>query len=202
MNHILSKLFGSPGRVKIMRLFLLNPEEILKPKEISKRAKVTSEATKREISMLSKIGFVAKKKGFIEIETKKGLKKKKIEGWSLDESFPLLFQLKKLVLNSSLLSKKELSKKICKSGRIKFIALAGIFIQEDNSRVDILVVGDSIRRNVLEIALKQIEAEIGKELNYAVFSTKDFHYRLNIYDKFVRDILDYPHEKLLNKLDI
>ena len=77
-----------------------------------------------------------------------------------------------------------------------------IFNLKDNSRVDLLIVGDKIRKNVLTTALKELEAEVGKELSYAVFETDDFMYRVNMYDKFIRDILDYPHQKLLNKLGV
>ena len=43
-----------------------------------------------------------------------------------------------------------------------------------------------------------LEAEIGKELAYAVFDTPDFLYRANMYDKLVRDVIDFPHEKVLD----
>ena len=57
-------------------------------------------------------------------------------------------------------------------------------------------------RHALFDLLKEIEAEVGKELSYAVFASDDFIYRLNICDKFIRDVLDYPHQKILNKLGI
>ena len=47
-----------------------------------------------------------------------------------------------------------------------------------------------------------MEAEIGKELRYAVLNTKEFIYRLDMYDKFIRDILDYPHERLIEKIKV
>ncbi len=169
----------------MIRLFLLNPEEILTPKEIMKRAKISPLLLKKEISLLSGIDFI--------------FKKKKLGGWMLNPSFPLLTPLKRLVINVAPFSKADILKKIAKSGGIKLIILAGVFIQDDNSRVDLLVVGDRIKRPSLERALRRIEAEIGKELNYAVLTTQDFFYRLNIHDKFIRDILDYPHEKVLNK---
>ena len=50
--------------------------------------------------------------------------------------------------------------------------------------------------------IKNLEAEIGKELRYVYFSTEDFKYRLSMCDKLMRDILDYPHKKVLNKLGI
>jgi hypothetical protein len=54
----------------------------------------------------------------------------------------------------------------------------------------------------LERAIRDIESEVGKELTYAAFKTDDFIYRLGMYDKFIRDILDYPHEKILDKIGI
>ena len=50
--------------------------------------------------------------------------------------------------------------------------------------------------------MSSIEAELGKELRYAAFETLDFQYRLGIYDKLIRDILDSQHQKILNKLAI
>jgi hypothetical protein len=47
-----------------------------------------------------------------------------------------------------------------------------------------------------------MEADIGKELSYAVCDTADFVYRLNAYDKFIRDVLDYPHETIVDKLGV
>ena len=46
-----------------------------------------------------------------------------------------------------------------------------------------------------------MEAEIGRELSYGVFETDDFRYRVSVCDKFIRDILDYSHKKILNKLE-
>ena len=54
-----------------------------------------------------------------------------------------------------------------------------------------------MKKNKIEEGVRKIEAEIGTELVYAIFDTKEFVYRLNMYDKLVRDILDYPHEVLL-----
>ncbi|MBU1179130.1 MAG: hypothetical protein ABIJ85_02440 [bacterium] len=194
MSSILSKLFGSVDRLKIIRLFLLNAEEVFLPKSIVKRAKASPASVRREINLLSGIGFVHKKKF-----SQDGKKK---EGWCTDSSFLLLEPLKELVLDTTPLSRTEFLGRLRKAGQIKLVILSGIFIKHEDSRVDILVVGDKIRKNALEKILKEAEAEIGKELVYAVFTTDDFVYRLNIYDKFIRDILDYPHQKIMNKLGI
>jgi hypothetical protein len=207
---ILAQLMGSANRVKLIRLFLLNPDRIFSLPDIYRRAKMSKSAGHREISLLKKIGFVKAGSEFVEIKSKKRStrgkqakpKKKRIHGWKLNESFSLMLGLKGFILETAPLSKDQLLKRLQRAGRIKLVILSGIFGDENSSRVDILVVGDSIRKGVLERAIHDIEAEVGKELTYAAFNTGDFIYRLGMYDKFIRDILDYSHEKLLDKIGI
>ncbi len=207
MAGVLEKLFGSSSRIKIIRLFFLNPEILFNPREISRRTKVALPAVRREILLLKDIGFIKQKEGKIDeiIKLKKGKiknKKKKIQGLKLNTLFPFSHSLKNLVINTAPIDKEKLIKMLSSIGRMKLIILSGIFIQSDDSNADVFLVGDSIRRGALERALRNIEAQIGKELVYAVFSTKEFLYRFGMYDRFVRDVLDYPHEKIVNKLNI
>jgi len=188
---ILGKLFGSENRVKIIRLFLLNPEEIFETKEISQRSKVRAPYLRREISLLSKINFIRQK------TIKKGVK-----GWQLSEIFPYLLPLRNLTLNAAPINTPQLIKKIKSAVKPKLVILSGIFIQEDNSRVDMLIVGDAMKKNKLDKVIQDIESKVGKELDYAFFETKEFLYRMGMYDRLVRDILDYPHEKVLNTLNV
>ena len=208
-ERVLEKLFSSAARIKIIRLFLLNHENLFTPTEISRRCKVLSSAMRREISVLKSIGFIKDKSETVEtlISLKKGKiknkkKRTKINGFVLNNFFPLLNPLKKLVLNAAPLNKEKMVKNLGAVGRIKLVVLSGIFIQSDESRLDILLVGDSVQKGKLERLIKNIEAEVGRELQYGLFSTKEFLYRMEMYDKFIRDIFDYPHEKVLNKLNI
>jgi len=203
---ILGKLFSSTPLVKIMRLFMLNPETPFENKDIILRSKVSADALRAEISLLSGIKFIKKKSFFKEIppKTKKGKpKKKKVSGWVLNPDFTHLYALKLLLLSvDSVKSKKDIVKKLRGVGVIKLVILSGIFLREEGSRIDMLVVGDRINKAGIERALKHIESEVGKEINYAAMDTKEFQYRLGMYDKFVRDILDYPHETILDKIGI
>ena len=207
MTGILEKLFSSSARVKIIRLFLLNPETLFGFREISRRTKVSSRSLRREILVLKKINFIAQKEEKIDelIKLKNGKiknRKKKIQGLRLNSLFPFLQPLKNLVVTAAPLDKEKLIKKLNSIGRMKLIILSGVFTQSEDSKVDLLLAGDSIRRSALERLLKRIEAETGKEITYAAFSTNEFLYRFGMYDRFVRDVLDYHHEKILNKLNI
>jgi len=185
----LSKLFGSENKVKIMRLFLFNPEVVFNAGDVATRAKVESPKVRKELTNLEKMGLI-----------KKRASKKGGNSYCLDTQFAYLQQLQNFLINIEPLHPKEIVKKISKLGSVKLILIAGVFIQEPESRVDMLVVGDGIKKVNIENAMKLLESEIGKELRYAHFTTEDFKYRLSMFDKLIRDILDYPHKKVLNKL--
>ena len=85
-------------------------------------------------------------------------------------------------------------------GKIKFLAISGIFIDEPEARVDVLIVGDDLKKRSIENVLRTIEAEIGHELSYGALETSEFLYRVSVYDKFVRDILDVRHDTVIDRI--
>jgi hypothetical protein len=59
-----------------------------------------------------------------------------------------------------------------------------------------------LNKAAVDRVIHTLESELGSELRYAVFETSDFSYRLNIYDKLIRDVFDFPHEKILDRIGI
>ncbi len=200
----LEKLFGSVAKVKLMKLFLLNSQSIFELDEIKKRSNVTAKSVRKELSTLEKIGFVkihsVQKKKKVNGKTKK--ESKSVKGWSLNPNFKYLEPLKNLLVFTNSFKSKDVLKKFNKAGAIKLIVISGVFIQEWETRIDIMIVGDNLKMNNLNSVLRTLESEVGKELKYSIFETEDFKYRLTMCDKLVRDILDFPHQKILNRLDI
>lgn len=203
---ILEKLFGSKEKVKIMRLFLFNPEQGFDIIDISKKTKSGQKEVRREISELDKVGLIKKRIFFKDInkegDGKIEIIKKKTSGWILDRAFPYLLELQGLLINAQLIRHGEILNRLSNVGKLKAVIVSGVFIQDWDSRVDLLIVGDGLKKNSVESAIKTIESEIGREINYAAFETSDFLYRFGICDKLIRDILDYPHEKILDKIGI
>lgn len=189
----LSKIFGSETKVKIMRLFLFNSDKVFGVSEIVDRVKSNHSKVRRELSTLEKIDFVKRR---VSQKSRGGY------GFAMNTQFPYLIPLQNFLVNTEPLQPTEITKKITKIGSIKLLVVAGVFIQDPESRVDMLIVGDNIKRSNLENTMKTLESEIGKELKYAYFTTEDFKYRLSMFDKLTRDILDYPHKKVLNKLGV
>jgi hypothetical protein len=176
--EILGKILGSPARVKIMRLFLLNPKNGFNKKGIIKRSRVSPDIAGREIRLLASIDFI----------------KKHNNSWVFNPLFKYGGEFDRLLISSDTLDKKTIVDNFRKVGRVKFLLLSGIFIKNKDTCIDLLIVGDKMKKRKIEEEIHKLEAEIGTELTYAVFDTKEFIYRLDMYDKLIRDILDFPHE--------
>jgi len=192
----LAKLFGGQPRVKIMRLFLLNQDQAFEIEEVTSRSRVTRGNTRHELNALGAMGFLKQK--MIIKEGSRGAKKK-VPAWFLNNSFQYINSIRDLLVDPKLILQEDLVQRFKQVGKIKFMLVAGVFIgASKNSRVDLLIVGDKLKKNVLGQVIKSLEAEIGKELDYVVFDSPEFKYRLDMYDKLVCDIIDYPHEKLID----
>ncbi len=182
--EILGKILGNPARVKIMRLFLLNRSKGFRSKGIAKRSRVSLEIVRKEIKLLASVDFIKKRS-------------KASTDWYFNSAFKYAEQFEDLLVRSESLNKQKILNHFKKVGQVKLMIVSGVFIKNYDSRVDLLIVGDNMNKSKIEKGIRRLEAEIGVELVYAIFNTKEFIYRLNMYDKLVRDILDYPHEVLL-----
>ncbi len=184
--EILGKILGSQARVKIMRLFLLNKDKVFQNKDIGVRSRVSVDALRKELNLLSSVNFI----------------KKKANGWAFNPLFEYIREFEGLLISADTIDRDSIASTFRKVGRVKLLVVSGIFIKNKDSRVDLLIVGDGMKRGKIEEGVKRLEAEIGAEIIYAIFDTKDFTYRLNMYDKLVRDVLDFPHEVLLQAKEI
>jgi hypothetical protein len=189
MTDELSKLFGSPARAKLLRLFLFNPKQSFGLAEVVLRARILEKEARHELNLFFTLGIVERKvRG-------KGIR------YQLNQSFQYVAALQNLLLNAPARGADILAG-IRPSGALKVVILSGIFVGEWDGNLDLLIVGDKVKERKLKDALRRLEAEIGKEIRYAFLTTEDFLYRLNMNDKLVRDVLDYSHKVVLDRLSI
>ena len=189
--QILEKLFGSAYRVKLLRLFLLSPEKIFTAKEAARILRISSKSASKEIHFLRSLSFL----------------KKRPKGFVLSQIFPLLLPLRNLLINASPVSREKMLKYFKNKGKIQLLVLGGVFANENleisdaATHLDLLIVG-GIKRGAVERFIKKIEAEVGKELNWTLLGQLEFEHRMSMHDKLLRDLFDYPHEFLINKLRV
>ena len=125
--------------------------------------------------------------------------------YELNPKFEFFEELKSLILKSSPAEKDKMIKRISGLGRIKLAIASGVFTGGSDpasyrdSEVDLFIVGDDINKKRLRTFLKSLEAEVGKEIKFGLMEKDEFEYRHGMFDRFIRVLLDGPHEKLINK---
>lgn len=184
---ILEKIFGGTSRIKLMRLFLFNSGLAFTSKEVSARAKISQAKARSELNFLSTIEMI---------------KKKPNATWVLNENFLYIVEFKRLLLKTSLITPQEIIKKLSKVCKVKMIILTGLFTEHWESGLDIMVVGDRYKEGTVQNVMAQIEAEVGREIRYSILETDDFKYRHGIRDRLVRDVIDYPHNVIFDRLKV
>ena len=194
-QQVLENLFDSTTKVRLLKLFLRNQDKYYHQAEIAKKVQASQGFIKKQIEGLWQINFLKKR-----IQRKQGKNLKPGIYYSVNPGFEFYQELRSLVLKSSPASKDKILKKVMRLGRIKLLLLAGIFLNSDNNRVDLFIVGDFINQKKLANFLRDLEAEVGKDIGFAVMNTKEFYYRYQMFDRFVHDIMEKPNEKLIDKL--
>lgn len=186
MSQSVSLIFGGEAKVKIMRLFVMNRGAIFTARTVSDRVQASPKVVRKELGSLEKAGLI----------------KHRARGYILDTEYRYLPAIEHFLIEAAAVSDKDIVKRLSKAGTIRLVLASGVFRHDPEARVDLLVVGDKLKPGKLTSAISSLEAMIGRELRYAAFETPDFKYRLGIYDKLIRDILDYPHRKLIDKVGI
>ncbi len=127
--------------------------------------------------------------------------------YALNPNFEFFGELRGLILKSSPAEKDKMIKRILGLGRVRLAVASGVFLNKDsidtiNSDVDLFIVGDDINKKKLGVFLRSLEAEVGKEIKFGLMEKEEFQYRYGMFDRFVRVLLEGPHEKLINKLGL
>jgi len=181
------KLFNSAARVKLLRLFLFNRNEAFTFSTIVERAKVTPEAARSELNLLVDAGVL-----------KRGGKSGKI--YRTDLRYEHLESLDGFIRTTTIVRPTVLLASLKKAGALRLVVLTGFFTGVGETAVDLLLVGDRLDERALARTAASLEAELGREVRYTSFSVEDFRYRQGIYDRLLRDVFDYPHRVLLDKV--
>ncbi len=186
----LSRLFGSYVRLKLIRLFLFNDDMSFTVSDICFRTKTMKDNVRKELTVLVNCGLIRKK------AVKGGAQ------YVANKKFPYYDALQTFIRSTTNLSDDNMVTSLKKSGSIRLIVLSGMFTGAVETKVDMLVVGDKLDEKTLDASMRTLEAELGRELRFASFSTEDFRYRRGVYDRLLRDIFDFPHRVLIDRIGV
>lgn len=186
----LAKLLGSPARLKTIRFFVFNKDGAFTLSEMALRTKLSPGVARRELADLVASGFVRKKGTNAPIR------------YQTNPRFEQLDALDTFIRDTTSVRPQSMIASLRRAGVLQLVALSGFFTSVLESRVDLLVIGDRLEERALAAAVRSLEAELGREIRYASFTTEDFRYRFGVYDRLLRDVFDYPHRLLVDKIGL
>lgn len=187
-SDFLEIFLGSDGKARLVKFFILNPLTKISVQELKEKLRIDERTIKRELESLTKIGLVTRRKSLSKLV------------FSLEKSNLFYPEIKKIVNKCTVFPQLKSLDKIAKAGHVKLVLITGVLANNLKTRADILVVGDAVSKRRLSEILKDLEAEIGKELRFATLSLEEYNYRLNMYDKFIREFFEGPHKIIFNRL--
>lgn len=200
MTDPLTILFGSQARVKLLRFFLFNPSKEFTFDEISKRARLVRRTARTEMNALERADVIKKKQFYLQEEG--SAKKVRAVGYSLNRNFINLQSLQTFLFETAPINGKTVLKHLRKAGTMDFVVLAGIFVRDFDQRLDLLIAMKKYSATKVETAIRSLESELGVEIRYSAFESGDLVYRVGMYDKLTRDVFDYPHQIIVDKINI
>lgn len=197
---ILDNLFGSRVRVKLLKLLYRQHPTTFTMNELSVRIQEPSFIARRELNVLRDIKLVKR------VRLPKALARDR-ERYGLNPEFDLYPELRDLVLKPSIAETDHLINRINALGRVKLAVVAGIFVSQPDDTTyetpaDLFIVGDDVDKGRLKRFLKTVESEVGTEIRFGIMEKDEFKYRYEMFDRFLRVLLEGPHRKIINRLDV
>lgn len=178
-------LFGSKTRVKLLHLFLNNPDKAFYVREITRLIDEQINSVRRELANMLAVGVILSD----------GVDNKLY--YTANQQYEHYESLRQIFAGTIKRNRTQSAKEadvawkpeLSKLSGLRVAIAAGILVRGSASPIDLLLVGSvsSARVNSL---VKKIEKAEGRELNYTVLSYDDFYYRLSVRDKFIAEILN------------
>jgi hypothetical protein len=195
---MLEHLFGSKTRVKLMMLFLNQPEEAFFIRELTRRINTQINAVRREIENLSRFGLITEMEEVDSGQAKRpGLKRKY---YKINPSFPLLLEIKSLMIKSHLLMEKTLHREIASIGNVEYLAFMGAFLGQKDP-VDLFIVG-TLDADKMQQLMNKAERDMNAQINFTCLSPQEFAYRREITDRFLISVLNGNKCVAIDKLNL
>jgi len=178
---VLELLFSSSARVKILTLFLMNPESRFYQREIESLTGLPIRAVQREVERLETFGLL----------------QRTVDGnrvyHQADREFFLFPELKGMILKTAGLGS-LLRERLQNEDRIEIAFIYGSYAANQEttaSDIDLFVIGELSSRE-LHSAVREAEKTLHREVSYTLFSPEEFRQKAQARQGFVLNVLEGP----------
>ena len=181
-----SDLITSKSRVKLLSVFLANPNDMFHVRELVRRTGDEINAVRRELAFLENKGILNKEPRANRVY------------YSFSKTYPFYFDLLRIGSKNMGLGGDILKNRV-KLGKIKYAMFSGKFlrrIKERADEVDLLLVGTVVLHE-LALLVREEEKRLSTEINYTVMTEEEFNFRKKKRDPFILSILSSSRVMLL-----
>ncbi len=180
------QLFGSKTRVKLLTLFLNNPNRPYYVREITRKVDEQINSVRRELSNLLGIGIIKSDSANNRLY------------YEINQEYQFYAPLRSIFTNIAIASSEpqsneskeedETAKRLRTTGNIKLAFLTGSFVRDPDAGTDLFIMGDVNRARVTKV-VGEMEKELGREVFYTVMTPDDYQYRLSMNDRFLASVM-------------
>ena len=186
----IDKLFGSKTRVLILSKLVMNTNRSFYIRELSKEIGLTFSVVYKEIENLKDLDLVT--------EERKG----KLRLFTINKNSVIYEELRKILLKTTALGQ-QLKAAIPELKKAKYALIYGSMARGEEletSDVDLLIVGDIAEENLIA-GIRKVEKEIGREINYILWSEKEFEKRTKTKHQLLKEIANNPTITIIGDID-
>ena len=193
---MIDSLFGSKTRVKLLHLFLNNPEKSFYVREITRMIDEQINSVRRELANMVSVGIVQQD----AIDNK--LYYSVNEDYLYIKPLAAIFSDKNTEGGAGAAGGVSWKDSLGRMRGLRLAIISGKLVVGSSSAVDLLLVGDDMSAVTIKNLVKKIEKDRKIEINYAVISYDDFYYRMSVKDRFMMDIIRNKHSVLVDTENI
>ncbi len=189
--HTITTMFedvvDSKYSADLLSFFLLSPPRTYSFLELSKRLRFSQASLSKAINHLQSLSMI------------KQLKEGKTRYFIVNEKHKLLPDIRKSLVRNQKPYEDELFVAVKKLGDVQAAFLSGVFTGHSELPVDILIVG-KINLSRLSQFLEACKKMMGRDVNYSIMTPEEFKLRRDTFDRFIKDVFDYPHITILDRI--
>jgi len=187
---IVERLFGAGETIRLLRFCLFHPADDFTPRELKQRLRIRSATISKTLRELSSVGCLT------TIARTEGGQ----TSYRIDPNWLLFTEFRALFMKAQLLIEHDLVRRLQRTGRLRLLILAGLFVGERHGATDLLIVGQINRAQATRL-LKRFERDLNEEVKYTIMSATEYCYRKDVGDRFLYDVLERRHLVVIDSLE-
>ena len=180
---MLERLFTSRVRVRLLTLFLTHQTEAFYIRQIARLTGETYNNVRQELQNLAESGLILSER------------RANATYYRANTDHFLFPELKRMILKTEAVGDR-LREALSAFGNVRVAFIYGSTARGTelaSSDIDLMVIGD-VDLDALDNAIDSTEEEVGRAVNYALFSVGEWHERVSQRHSFITDVL--THEKV------